>query len=67
MLKKKIVKKESKWYSCCGTHSYGAAGLFIGMGIGLATGFVAAGMFIGLGVGMLLSSLMSQHSKDKSC
>ncbi len=31
------------------------AGLFIGMGIGMVSGYTAAGMFIGLGVGFLLT------------
>ena len=35
------------------------AGLFIGLGIGLAIGYAAAGLFIGFGVGLLLTAVFT--------
>ena len=40
------------------------AGLFIGMGIGWALGYLVQGMFIGLGVGFLLFGLIMLTVRD---
>ena len=40
------------------------AGLFIGMGIGWALGFLVQGMFIGLGVGFLAFGIIMLVARD---
>ena len=40
------------------------AGLFIGMGIGWAMGYLVQGMFIGLGAGFLLFGLIMLTGRD---
>ena len=40
------------------------AGLFIGMGIGWALGYLVQGMFIGLGVGFLLFGIIILTVRD---
>jgi len=40
------------------------AGLFIGMGIGWALGYLVQGIFIGLGVGFLLFGLIMLTVRD---
>ncbi len=40
------------------------AGLFIGMGIGWALGYLVQGMFIGLGVGFLLFGIIMLTGRD---
>lgn len=40
------------------------AGLFLGMGIGWALGYLTAGLFIGLGGGFLLFALAMVFVKD---
>lgn len=40
------------------------AGLFIGMGVGFATGNLVASMFVGLGSGLLLFALVMVLVKD---
>ncbi|WP_176481847.1 hypothetical protein [Paucisalibacillus globulus] len=41
------------------------AGLFIGMGIGMAMGHLVAGLFIGLGTGFLFSTIVSMIGANK--
>ena len=40
------------------------AGLFIGMGIGWALGYLVQGLLIGLGVGFLLFGLVMLKARD---
>jgi hypothetical protein len=40
------------------------AGLFIGMGVGWALGYLVQGMFIGLGTGFLLLALIMLLKRD---
>jgi predicted histidine transporter YuiF (NhaC family) len=41
------------------------AGLFIGMGIGMAMGNLVAGLFIGLGTGFLFSTIVYMIGANK--
>ena len=40
------------------------AGLFIGMGIGWALGFLVPGLFIGLGAGFLLFAISTLRTRE---
>ena len=40
------------------------AGLFIGLGIGLAIGHAASGLFIGFGGGLLLTAVFTWKKKN---
>ena len=40
------------------------AGLFIGMGIGWALGYLVQGLFIGLGAGFLVFAIMTFMARD---
>ncbi|WP_246880366.1 hypothetical protein [Sporosarcina sp. 6E9] len=42
------------------------AGIFIGLGIGLAIKQPAVGLFIGLGCGLLMSALSTSFQKNKN-
>jgi len=54
-------KKDKKW-GIAGI--FIPAGLFIGMGVGFATGELVAGMFIGLGAGFLLFALAAVFMRN---
>lgn len=46
-------------------HHFIAAGLFIGMGIGLVYNALIVGLFLGLGVGFLCSALAHAFKKQE--
>jgi hypothetical protein len=59
----KMAKEEkSKWKTAGGFFIPG--GLFIGMGIGWAMGYLVAGLFIGLGGGFILYGLTMLLARD---
>jgi hypothetical protein len=55
-------EKKSKWKTAGGFFIPG--GLFIGMGIGWAMGYLVAGLFIGLGGGFILYGLTMLLARD---